>query len=396
MYIKIHRGARQIGGCSAEIACGANRVFIDIGSDLPGAETADEPPRIEGLTTGDTKNSALFFTHYHGDHIGRFGEVAEGVDVYMGRTAKAMLLNIARYTDREMLPRYAAIKTFEARDKIHVGGIVVTPLMIDHSAFDAYMFVVEARGKRVLHTGDFRTHGFRGDKTFEMLRRYARDIDYVICEGTMLSRPGEKVLGENELKKRAAELTLEKKYIFVLCSSVNIDRIAAFYQAKPAGRLFICDKYQKEQLETVSLRHAAKSALYDFRYALSYGPNLDERMEKDGFRMLVRRNEWSRRHLEKYFSEPYRKNSILIYSMWRGYLEGSAANRELIEFLKPYDPETLHTSGHATAEDIAELYRAVNPKEGLIPIHTEAPEEFKTLIPDGNIILLRDGETLAI
>jgi hypothetical protein len=90
------------------------------------------------------------------------------------------------------------------------------------------------------------------------------------------------------------------------------------------------------------------------------------------------------------------EGSALIYSMWRGYLEGRAANRELIEFLKPYDPEMLHTSGHATAEDIAKLYRTVNPKEGLIPIHTEAPEEFKTLISGGNIILLRDGETLAV
>jgi ribonuclease J len=82
--------------------------------------------------------------------------------------------------------------------------------------------------------------------------------------------------------------------------------------------------------------------------------------------------------------------------MWQGYLDGRAADRKLIEFLKPYDLEILHTSGHATAEDIAELYRVVRPKEGLIPIHTEAPEEFKALIPDGNVILLQDGETLTI
>ena len=40
--------------------------------------------------------------------------------------------------------------------------ITITPYLIDHSAYGAYMFLIEIEGKRILHTGDFRNHGYKG------------------------------------------------------------------------------------------------------------------------------------------------------------------------------------------------------------------------------------------
>jgi ribonuclease J len=153
--ITIHRGTHQIGGCAAEIASGRDRVFIDIGADLPGAENLGEFKPIEGLTVGDASNSALFLTHYHEDHIGRLAESDKTVPVYMGHTAKAILLNYARRVKSEFLARYEKIKTFSALEEISVGGIAVKPIMIDHSAFDAYMFLIDAGGKRVYTPATF-------------------------------------------------------------------------------------------------------------------------------------------------------------------------------------------------------------------------------------------------
>jgi len=39
------------------------------------------------------------------------------------------------------------------------GPFTVTPIPTDHSAFDAYMLLIEGAGKRILYTGDFRCHG---------------------------------------------------------------------------------------------------------------------------------------------------------------------------------------------------------------------------------------------
>lgn len=86
---------------------------------------------------------------------------------------------------KEILKRIESVNTFVQMNKIKVGGITITPIFTDHSAFDAYMFVIEAKNVRVLYTGDFRSHGFRS-KGIKALPKFAQDIDYIISEGTTL------------------------------------------------------------------------------------------------------------------------------------------------------------------------------------------------------------------
>jgi len=396
MTLTVHRGAKQIGGCVTEIASGQWRLFIDFGDNLPGNDAALPP--IEGLTFGDGSRSALFFTHYHSDHIGNLDKVMPGIPVYMGETAKAVQTTVAKWARREKPTMFDVVKTFTPLDRKKIGNITVTPLMIDHSAFDAYMFLIEAEGCRILHTGDFRLHGVRGSKTLKMLSYYAKNVHYIICEGTMLSRKGPPPMSEYGLQLKAKELmkNAPTPYVFVLCSSTNIDRIAAFYHANPRGRLFVCDKYQKEQLETIREAHAGKSGFYDFKHVLSYAPNLDRLMEERGFCMLVRKSAWKNRLLGPVM-ESYKGKSLFVYSMWTGYLDGQARDQELCDLLAPYREgqnryAELHTSGHAPPEDLRRLFQTVNPKLGLIPIHGERPELFQDIIPKEKLLLLDDGK----
>jgi ribonuclease J len=391
MIVTIHRGTRQIGGCLTEIASNNAKVFIDFGADLPGNSAPEPASPIDGLTAGGTSESALFFTHYHGDHTGRLVEVLPEIPVYMGETAKALYLTYARRVRDKNLAAIERIQTFSQLDKINIGGISITPLMIDHSAFDAYMFIIEAEGKRVLHTGDFRLHGFRGGKTLDMLRRYAPDIDCIICENTTLSRGDAPVFSERELQNKARAIMKANKHVFVLCGSTNIDRIGAFYHANPVGRLFVCDSYQKSQLEIVRNRHAAFSDFYDFSHVYSYAPNLDTPMDERGFCMIIRQGDFFAKLLKR-----YKDRSKIIYSMWSGYLKGDSKNDRLVDFLSDYEFVFLHTSGHANPQDLAQLYEVVKPKIGVIPIHGNEPERFRKLIPDGRIILLNDGEKYTV
>lgn len=390
MKIIIHRGTHQIGGCVTEISTDTSKVFIDFGSDLPNSSAPNPNKAIKGLTVADNTVSALFFTHYHGDHVGKLRDVKTEIPIYMGKTAKVLYKNYAVRTKSEIIERIDNILTFSPLEKITVGDITVTPLMVDHSAFDSYMFIIEADGKRVLHTGDFRLHGFRGNKTLSMLQKYAADIDYIICEATNLSREDTKIVTERDLQNDARKIMQENKYVFVLCSSTNIDRIGAFYHANPKGRLFICDEYQMLQLTAVRNRHKQYSKFYDFSHIYSYGHNLDELMEKQGFCMIIRQGKLFEQMLKK-----YKGKSKIIYSMWSGYLKGDTRNKELAEFLKDYELTFLHTSGHASVHDLVELYNTVKPKKGLIPIHGEMPEKFSELLPKDKLVLLDDGEELS-
>lgn len=391
MKITIHRGTHQIGGCVTEISTDNSKVFIDFGSDLPNSLNADLPKMIKGLTVDDNTEKALFLTHYHGDHVGRLNDIKTDIPIYMGKTAKELFKNYAVRIKSDIAKKIDEIHTFSPLEKITVGDITVTPLMIDHSAFDAYMFIVEADGRRVLHTGDFRMHGFRGSKTLTMLKKYAESIDCIICETTNLSREDVKLITERELQNEARQILKENKYVFVFCSNTNIDRIGAFYHANPKGKLFICDEYQKKQLETVRKNHKQKSSFYDFGHILSYGTNIDDVMKKRGFCMIVKQGKMCERLLKK-----YNGRSKVIYSMWSGYLKGKSKNDELVNFLKDYELTFLHSSGHASVSDLVKLYNTVNPKTGLIPIHGETPEKFSQFLPKDKLLLLNDGEELLI
>lgn len=164
MKITIHRGTNQIGGCIAEIKSCGYKVFIDFGEQLPETETKELKP-IDGLTCGDITKSALFITHYHGDHIGKICETVVDLPIYVGKTALEIfncLENrlsfipdpIEAEKHKRIIERIQTINTFKQLQKIRIGGVTVTPIFVDHSAFDAYMFIIEADNKRVLHTGD--------------------------------------------------------------------------------------------------------------------------------------------------------------------------------------------------------------------------------------------------
>lgn len=246
MYIKIHRGTEQIGGCITEIGTNHSRILIDFGKNLPDNFTpasAMKRPEIQGVTVGEKNCDAIFFTHYHYDHIGHFPEVGEGIPMYMGEIAKEIHMEISRRIYREQpekLTKAENIQTFKIAKKLSIKDINITPLLVDHSAYDAYMFLIEADGKRILHTGDFRTHGPRGNKVIPALEKYVGQVDALITEGTMLSRGSERILREYDLKQHAQQMMQQKKYVFVLCSSTNIDSIASEFLSGYSGWQNLC------------------------------------------------------------------------------------------------------------------------------------------------------------
>lgn len=421
MKLTIHRGTNQIGGCVTEIESNGYRVFIDFGEQLPGMEKIELPP-IDGLTFGDISKSALFITHYHGDHIGKISDTVADLPIYVGKTGLAIynclesrLSHIPDPQEAEkhqkIVERIRKVKIFEKFQKIKIGEISITPLVVDHSAFDAYMFVVEADNKRILHTGDFRGHGFRSDELVPMLEIYAKDIDYIISEGSNIQRPNAIIQTEQKLQEDFKSQFKEYKYNFVLTSSTNIDRIFSLYHAaKDAKRCFVCDDYQTKIMKIVSENHKQELSFYDIDYeqktnsvgrffdlrryhgnSFSFAGKLKPFLDKHGFCMLIRSNDDFNPILEEYVKSNETK---IYYSMWNGYLDAkkTAFNESLYNFLKPYQYEVMHTSGHADIQTLNVVFEVVNPKGGVLPIHTDAPEKFQELFSGQTIIPLKDGE----
>ena len=417
MEIIIHRGTHQIGGCVTEIRTEEARIVIDMGTPLPGSKTENEfnvteenEIALSGVTVPLNQGSddvkpcdGVFITHYHGDHIGMIDTLLPEIPLFIGPAAKEIYgIYCKRTNQTEKVNRLQAAHTYTAGQPIQIKNITVTPLLTSHSALDAYMLLVEAEGKTVLHTGDFSLHGYEGKKWLDAVKKHLEEkniasIDYLICEGTML--PDQKRTSPTEMDVLAQIDTLMKKYkkVFVLCSSTHIDRIAEFYHHRNYRNPLVSDLYQNIILQYVTETYGKTEYFYRIPYAYPYSKKnqkLLDLMDKYGFVALVRPNYWSKWMLDHYYAE---KDSAIVYSMWSGYLkEGPAKNEYLCEFLKPYKITAfIHAGGHVLPEEIKEFVDTVNPSH-IIPIHTEHPDAMRELLPEREIVLPEDGDELQI
>jgi ribonuclease J len=381
-----------------------------MGAELPGNES-DNPDatfEIAGLTKGEPQCDGVFITHMHGDHIGLCEKVLKGIPIYCGEVAKEIYVCLnERLQGFGGNPELAeSFITFKAGRAIPInnGDMKVTPIWTDHSAYDAYMFVVEGDGKKVLHTGDFRDHGQRGKSIDKGLPVFAGKVDVLITEGTMFGRKDEEVMTEFQLKDQAIKIFKDNSFSFVMCSATNIDRIAAFYQAaKAANRLFICDKFQKDVLNIVTKDVLAKEhrvGIYDFSDALVNDINNKEqkdRMWKAGAVFLVRAATWSQgKYSMKNLFE--KKKGWLVYSDWEGYIVGEHIDPKKAEIVNECSPRVvkLHTSGHATVSAIEKVVGITKPNL-IITIHSEYPERMSDLDVGGaKVYGAKDGETIAV
>lgn len=285
MKITVHRGINQIGGCITEVATEKARILIDLGQNLPDnqgnvTDLFQSKGAIEELCAGV---DAIFYTHYHGDHVGLMGLVPARVRQFIGGEAKEVMLVKAKYLrqDRE---KAALLETFRKQNRVTIGDITVIPYLVSHSACDLYMFLIEAEGIKILHTGDFRDHGYLGKGLLPTIRKYIGQVDFLITEGTMLSRNDESVPTEYNLQMKAKQAMKQFKYVFVLGSSTDIDRIATFHKANARKRLFVCDSYQSEVLDVFTQNSGSYSDLYKFtNLSIFPDPMLKNRDARQGF-----------------------------------------------------------------------------------------------------------------
>lgn len=414
MKIKIHRGLDQIGGCITEIWTDSSRVFIDFGQNLPGNGKPTTPEEdalmvADIVENNEKEHQAVFYTHAHEDHVGLFRYIP--LEQYIGEGSKELLLIkyrtlLERYemaidechqlqegskeneelqeenyrTTKDLIDKLKAFKTWkrtalkESPSPITIGDIRVTPFFTCHSIYDAHMFLVEADGKRIWHTGDYRQHGYMGKGLFPMLRRYATDIDVLITEGTMLKRK-DKCIHECEVSRKMESVMQAFKYVFVLTSATDIERLGSINHAtkKTKKPLCIMSLFMKRTMEFFTERQSSLSrGLFSFA-PLYYTDKLYGKLKRKGFTIVVGTSQADK--VKKLLDRLPQEETLFIYSTWVGYYKNAEqvkANPKYKEFREMfYNVVDIHTSGHADKVTIRKVIETVRPKE-VICIHKEA------------------------
>ena len=385
MKIHIHRGKNQIGGNLIEAASNTTKILLDAGLELDDDKN-QTLPEISGLFDC-AGYDAIFISHYHGDHIGLAYYTHKDIPVYIGQAS----YNIIKASDSYKKKKTIVPKGFlHNKQPIIIGDITVTPYLCDHSAFDSYMLLCEADGETVLYTGDFRSNG---RKSFDaLLRALPKNVDKLLCEGTTLSLENHIAITERTLEEQAADLFRKATGpIFVLQSTMNIDRIVTMYRAaKRSDRIFLEEVYMADVAAAAGekIPNPSFSNVYAFITSPAKFSMLTKHKRRAGKSFILKRPfvMCIRNSMLCYLKSLARKmsfeNGLLVYSFWSGYRETESMKQFLSECEKMgLKIVTLHTSGHADENTIKKLIETVNPKV-LIPIHTENAQRFREIVPN--------------
>ena len=424
MKLTIHRGTQEIGGSCIELATENTRILIDIGLplvdeegqsfklgnylDLSKAELVERKiaKDISGLYKEDDDSKppdAILISHSHPDHYGLLPFVKPQIPLYLSEGCLELIK--ATYYFRGLDSIFNVIEVVENQKSISIGDFKITPYLVDHSGFDAYAFLIEAEGKRVFYSGDFRGHGKKSSLFDRFIANPPKDIDYLIMEGTGIEGKDCYYEKEEELRDKLVTIFKEKKgMIFFACSSQNIDRISSLYSAcRRSGRILVLDPYTIYLLDVLR-KMAPKIPQFDFKdirvfftsdsntrrladdktlYKYKESKIAYDEIKEKKDSLVVKPSYGIRKAFAK---KGYIEGSTLIYSMWSKYFENEKP------FWDEYgiSPMHVHTSGHAGVKQLNEFAKALNPAT-IIPIHTLSPEKFPEYF-GSKVKMLSDGK----
>jgi len=367
-------------------------------------------PDVAGLVEPDPGLLGVVITHSHQDHWGLAGQIAPGVDIYMGEATSRILGEAAFWTSGLSVEPAGFLRH---RQPFELGPFRITPFLNDHSAFDAYSVLVEAGGRRLFYTGDIRGHGRKSSLFEQLLRDPPKDVNVLLMEGTNIradAHEPEPQPTESDVEMAmATTMRKTRGTVLVVSPAQNIDRLVTVYRAaKRSSRRLVMDLY------AASIATATGSASIprpgpEWPLVLVYIPlwqrvkvkeaqAFERTAEVSGARVY---EEWLAQHRHELVTLFSTQSGLAlakagcldeasaIWSLWHGYL-GQPSGKKLLAFCDSHRiPVTeLHTSGHASIPDLQRLASALEPRR-LVPIHSFGAARFSDLFD--NVVQEADG-----
>jgi ribonuclease J len=411
MRICIHRGTKEIGGTCVELTADNGKIlWIDLGTPLD-----EKNPNIDYI---QNKVDALLISHPHQDHFGLMEKMGTEIPIYIGQLSLDLINATKIFRGKPQLNgNFKIIKAWESftiADTFHV-----KPYLTDHSSPEAFAYLIEADGKRVFYSGDFRASGRKGKVYENLIENPPDNVDLLLMEGTMVERSNHLYPSEESIQEAIFTIIKDQKNVtFVISSAQNIDRFVSVFKAcRDAHKHLIIDAYSAWILEMVRKISPGTPAIEWKEIKVYNDPkqlekikdisfeDFRDRIEKKSIGNTVFDNPSDFVYFVRYLNEKLidrlRSKGIIniIYSQWEGYLgeEHKTKSSDLINRLKvdngiSFHP--IHTSGHATITDLIKEAKAINSKM-IVPIHTKLPEKFKTEFEKegfSNIQLWDDGK----
>lgn len=378
MNIKFYRSLEQ-KSAMIEISTSKTKILLDGGINLGENDVLRLSDLQEQYDFSNT--DAVFLSHYRTDYPTLVHGLLENVPVYAGGLAGRIVAAAATYKSEKP---YDFAGVYENGVPITAGDISVTPFSIDDPLFDGYLLLIEADGKKVLYTGDYRANGRK--RFEEMLIGLPEKVDALICERGVIAKEDVSLVTERDVEEKAAKLIEAKSGpVFILQDLTDLDRAATmFFAAKRNKRVFLEDLYQSQ------LACAAGDAMPNpagwagvraylttgykedhFRYKLFTELPRVSKSEIGNQKYVMCIRTTMKKFMKSLFQEKRFRDGLLINSLpsesWN-----SAETQEFLSFAagKGLEVVPLRSSGHADAMALKALVAAVKPAK-ILPVTAE-------------------------
>lgn len=262
------------------------------------------------------------------------------------------------------------------RDRVPftLGPFTITPHLADHSAYDAFSLLIEARGRNLFYTGDIRGHGRKASAFDRLLADPPRPVHAILMEGTSFRTHDPAADGAEPAPEagRLTEADVETQldlYTSDIAAATGRPTIPVVSQVWPRVHVYAPLRQRVRVKESGECERVAR-----IRDQRLYAEQLRERAGR-----LVLFGAYQG-EIPSLVRDGLLTGGAVVWSMWDGYLNQPSGQRLRTALQSANVPLVQHhTSGHATPADLARLVQALRP-DAVVPIHTDAPDAYASTV----------------
>lgn len=357
----------------------------------------------------NVNTNAVFISHAHTDHYRYVSTLNRSIPVYCSEISHAIINSFWDMKKSTFEDDFSGIvfKALKTGERVKINGIEVELISIDHSVPGACGFIIHTSEGPLAYTGDFRMHGLRANLTREFVDRLKEEeVKAVICEGTNLLdfHP----TTEQEVANKISDIIERtKKLVLIDTSFVDVDRIAAIYEAtRKTGRKFVLSGKQAYYLYKLGMPLKEDENIFVYIKQKKRYDKWEQNLQMLLLDKIVKKDE-IHANPEKYVFvgsfyslselteiEPP-SASIYILSTSEPFSEEREMSYEkLINWLDYYGIPMYHThaSGHLGPLQLQEIMEEIKP-EKVFSVHTAYPDLFLKFVSQfvGKVVLPQKG-----
>lgn len=420
-------GCGEVGLNATLFVDGDDALLIDCGillgvPNAPGVERA--VPGLEALRTQNRTLHGVVITHGHEDHIGAMPALLADYDVPVIGTSLAMMLLRSRLEGtrggnfpiaREARKNAKRLQTIPFGQRVKLGPFEVELIRVTHSLPESAALCIETPSGRVVHSGDFKLdrdpHDGRPTDTDRLKALGEAGVDLLLADSTNSEVPG-----HNRTEKQVG-LELDRLIgdapgrVIVACLASHFHRLEAIMRAsrKHGRRVAIVGRALHEliklgvegnylDIDTSMLVSEDRVAFLPRKDLVVVTTGSQGEPQAGLSRVASGRDQSLRCELD---------DRVIISA--RTIPGNEQAVRKVVNALARQGIEVLtdrmlpvHCSGHASAEEQAELIRMVRPKH-FVPVHGEramleahARTAVRAGVDPGRVHVIENGESLIL